>query len=174
MGREIESASTSEEDPPFVEALVEAPPKRRSLEHWLVLCVPLAGLALIAVFAFLVEPDARGFGTHERLGLPSCKSMDWFGVPCPGCGVTTSVALASRGRFLDSMRNQPFGLVVVLGILAGSIWALRGHFLDRNLYSDLVAIRVRPWAIGLGTVLAICWIYKLALVFGAFPWSPPR
>jgi hypothetical protein len=72
------------------------------------------------------------------------------------------------------MRNQPFGLVVVLGILAGSIWALRGQLLGRNLYSDLVAIRVRPWAIGLGTVLAICWIYKLALVFGAFPWSPPR
>src|SRR6188768_2150254 len=108
--------------------LAEAPPRsRRSFEHWLVMLVPLAGLALIAVFAFVVEPDARGFGTHEKLGLPACKMMEWFGVPCPGCGVTTSVALASRGRFLDSIRNQPFGLVVVLGILVATVWTIRGH-----------------------------------------------
>ena len=149
------------------------PPARpRSFEHWLVMLVPLAGLALIAIFAFVVEPDARGFGTHEKLGLPSCKMMDWFGVPCPGCGVTTSVALASRGRFLESIRNQPFGLVVVLGILVATVWAIRGHARGRNLYEDLVAIRIKPWAIGLGSALAAAWIYKLALVFGALPWSP--
>jgi len=162
--------------PPIV---AEAPPRvgsvpRRSVEHWLVLLLPLGGLALMAVFAFAVPPDPRGFGTHEKLGLPSCKMMDWFGVPCPGCGVTTSVALASRARILDSVRNQPFGLVVVLGILVGSVWVLRGHARGRDLYADLVAVRAKPWVVGLGTVMAVCWAYKLALVFGAFPWSPPR
>lgn len=146
--------------------------RRRPLEHWLVLLVPLAGIALIAVFAFIVPPDPRGFGTHEKLGLPSCKMMDWFGVPCPGCGVTTSFALASRGHILASIRNQPFGIVVVLGVLVASVWAIRGHARGRNLYSDLVAIPPRPWAIGLGTALGVAWIYKLLLVFGALPWSP--
>lgn len=155
------------EDPPRVRPT----PRRRPLEHWLVLLIPFAGLALIAVFAFVVEPDARGFGTHEKFGLPSCKTMDWFGVPCPGCGVTTSVALASRGRLLDSIRNQPFGVVVVLGILVATAWAIRGHVRRRNLYADLMAIPMKPWGIVLGTVLALTWIYKLALVFGAFPWS---
>lgn len=146
-------------------------PARRSLEHWFVFLLPLAGLALIVTFAFFVEPDARGFGTHEKLGLPSCKMMDWFGVPCPGCGVTTSFALASRGHLLDSIRNQPFGIVVVLGVLVATVWAVRGHARGRNLYSDLVAIPARPWAIGLGSALGVAWIYKLALVFGALPWS---
>jgi len=150
----------------------QSPARHRSFEHWLVLIVPLAGLALIATFAFVVEPDARGFGTHEKFGLPSCKTMDWFGVPCPGCGVTTSVALASRGRFLESIRNQPFGIVVVLGILVAAVWAICGHFRGRDLYGDLLAIRARPWVVGLGSALGAAWIYKLALVFGALPWSP--
>jgi hypothetical protein len=156
------------EEPPRVQPTS----RRRPLEHWLVLLTPLAGLALIAVFAFVVEPDTRGFGTHEKLGLPSCKMMDWFGVPCPGCGVTTSVALASRGRLLESIRTQPFGVVVMLGILVGTVWAIRGQIRGRNLYADLVAIPRKPWGIALGTLLGVAWIYKVALVFGAFPWSP--
>lgn len=154
-------------DPPRA----DAPLPRRSVAHWLVMLVPAAGLALIAIFAFLVEPDARGFGTHEKLGLPSCKLMEWTGVPCPGCGVTTSVALASRGRFLESIRNQPFGVVVVLGIVVAAVWAVRGHLRGRDLYADLVAIPVKPWAIGLGSALGAAWVYKLALVFGALPGS---
>ena len=167
MESEVSERGIVSEDPPRVQPM----PRRRPLEHWLVLLVPLAGLALIALFAFVVEPDARGFGTHEKLGLPSCKMMDWFGVPCPGCGVTTSVALASRGRLLDSIRNQPFGVVVVLGIFVATVWAIRGHVRGRNLYADLMAMPMKPWGIALGTALALAWIYKLALVFGAFPWS---
>jgi hypothetical protein len=166
MERGIDRSGLLAEEPPL------AGPPRRTYEHWLVLLVPLAGVALIAIFAFAVEPDPRGFGTHQKFGLPSCKSMEWFGVPCPGCGVTTSVALASRGRFLESIRNQPFGIVVVLGIFAATVWAVRGHVAGRNLYADLRAIRARPWWIGMGSALAAAWIYKFALVFGAFPWSP--
>ena len=168
MESELGTGGIVAEDPPIAETAA----RRRSFEHWLVLLAPLAGLALLAVFAFAVTPDPRGFGTHEKLGLPSCKLMEWFGVPCPGCGVTTSVALAARGRILDSIRNQPFGLVVVLGILVGTVWTIRGHARGRNLYADLVAIPPRPWAIGLGTALGVAWIYKLLLVFHALPWSP--
>jgi len=161
MGEDLGLRETSAGDPP-------RDADRRSLEHWLVLCVPLAGLVLMAVLALAVEPDPRGFGTHEKLGLPACKSMEWFGIPCPGCGVTTSVALASRGRLLDSIRNQPFGIVTVLGILVSSVWTVRGHLRGRDLYRDLQVVRWRPWTIGLGSALAATWIYKVALVFGAF------
>jgi hypothetical protein len=140
----------------------------RQAEHWLVLLGAFSGIVLLAVFAFLVEPDQRGFGTHEKLGLPSCKMMEWFHVPCPGCGVTTSVALAARGRVWDSIRNQPFGLIVALSIPLAVAWAVRGHFRGRDLYRDLNAVRLGPWAIWLGAALAISWAYKIALVLGAF------
>ena len=57
----------------------------------------LAGFALAA----RLEPDPRGFGTHQRLGLPPCTFQSMFNIPCPSCGMTTSFANVVRGRFGD-------------------------------------------------------------------------
>jgi hypothetical protein len=115
---------------------------------------------------FLVKPDARGFGTHEQLGLPSCKLMDWTGVPCPGCGVTTSVAFAAQGHVVDALRTQPFGLVVALTIVAVVVWALVGHFQGQDLYEGLRSKRAAKIGIVLAVLLGLGWIYKLVMVLG--------
>jgi len=153
-----------------------AAPPVRSSEHWIVLGFALLGPVLLAVLAFFVSPDPRGHGTHEKLGLPPCAMMEWLRVPCPGCGVTTSVALAAHGRISDAARTQPFGLVVTLGIIVAAAWALAGHFRGRDLHRDLNAIRLAPWLWTLGGALALSWLYKIAVVlfqgtmkFGASP-----
>ena len=132
----------------------------------MLLALPFVGLAVLALFAFVIEPDPRGHGTHEKLGLPACRMMEWFHVPCPGCGVTTSVALAARGQLAQSVHNQPFGILVALAIPVAAVWVLVGHARGRDLWRDLQAVRLKPWAIAAGAVLAACWIYKLALTFG--------
>jgi hypothetical protein len=132
-----------------------------------VLAAFLAGPLLLAAFALWVAPDARGYGTHEKLGLPPCGLMEWFHVPCPGCGVTTSVALAARGRILDSARNQPFGLFVALAIPAAAIWALAGHLRGRDLYRDVTSIRLGAWTWWLAGAIAAAWAYKIVVVLGA-------
>ena len=136
----------------------------RSIEHAFVLAACLAAPLLLLGFGLWLAPDARGFGTHEKLGLPPCLMMKWFHVPCPGCGVTTSVALAAHGRILDSLRNQPFGLLVALAIPAVAVWALAGHLRGRDLYRDLNGLRLRPWIWWVVAALAVSWVYKLALV----------
>jgi hypothetical protein len=146
-----------------------AAPSKRSPEHGFILAGALLGVVLLAVLAWFVAPDPRGYGTHEKLGLPPCAMMKWFHVPCPGCGVTTSVTLAAHARFLDAARTQPFGLVVAFAIPLAAVWALVGHFRGRDLYRDLVAVRLRPWLWWIGGALALSWFYKLAVVFGAFP-----
>jgi hypothetical protein len=145
---------------------------RRSPEHGFVLAGALLGPVFLAVLAFLVAPDPRGYGTHEKLGLPPCAMMKWFHVPCPGCGVTTSVTLAAHARFFDAARTQPFGLVVALAIPLAAIWALAGHLRGRDLYRDLSAVRPGPWLWWLGGALALSWFYKLAVVLGALPGLP--
>src|SRR5204863_10072293 len=82
---------------------------KRSQEHWLLLVGSLGALVIFVVLALWIRPDPRGFGTHEQLGLPACKMMEWTGIPCPGCGVTTSLALFGRGRFFAALHNQPLG-----------------------------------------------------------------
>lgn len=123
-------------------------------------------LALFIVLGFIVHPDARGFGTHEQLGLPSCKLMDWTGVPCPGCGVTTSVAFAARGHVIESLRTQPFGLVMALTILVLPLWALVAHFSGQDLYRSIQSRRAGKIGIALAVLLGLAWIYKLVMVLG--------
>ncbi|MDP6407923.1 MAG: DUF2752 domain-containing protein [Planctomycetota bacterium] len=137
----------------------------RPSPHWILFAC--AGLSIVAMLALalFVEPDERGFGTHEQLGMLPCRSMDWFGVPCPGCGVTTSVALAVQGRPLDSIANQPFGFLTALFLPVFFLWSLRVHFSGGDLYAALASRRARPLLVGGLAALVAAWIYKIWLVF---------
>ncbi len=81
-----------------------------------------AGLVAWAVFlmagfglAFSLEPDPRGFGTHQRLGFPPCSFRVWFDIPCPSCGGTTSFSNYVRGNWIRAARSNlaAFGLALV-------------------------------------------------------------
>jgi hypothetical protein len=61
-----------------------------------------------------LEPDARGFGTHQQLGLGPCAFATMTGRPCPSCGMTTAVALASRGRLAESWKANPAGALLAV------------------------------------------------------------
>ena len=67
----------------------------RSKEHWIVVGGAFVTLALLLAFAFLVEPDERGFGTHEKLGLQPCAPMRYWNVPCPGSSPTSITGSSS-------------------------------------------------------------------------------
>ena len=141
-----------------------APAARRSREHALVLALAAVALLGLIVLGSVLEPDPRGVGTHEQLGMRACMTMDLWNVPCPGCGVTTSVTLASRGRFRDAFANQPFGLATFLIAVLFIGWAAVGHLRGRDLWRDLNAWNGRPWLVVLGVLAAVSWAYKLWLV----------
>ena len=64
--------------------------------------------------AWTLEPDPRGFGTHQRLGLPPCTFRALFDIPCPGCGMTTCFAHFVRGNLLQALRANVGGLALAL------------------------------------------------------------
>lgn len=140
----------------------------RSREHRLLLLVALAlPLALIAVGRVL-EPDPRGWGTHEQLGFEPCYPMEHWNVPCPGCGVTTALALAVHGRPLAALRAQPFGVLVLLLALGSAGWALASHARGRELGPELARVVWKRWVMWLGTLGLLSWLYKLAAVRGGW------
>jgi hypothetical protein len=145
---------------------VETVRPQRSHEHALVLVLCLAApVALLALGLFL-EPDPRGWGTHEQLGFQPCWPMTHWNVPCPGCGVTTAVALAAHGQPLESLRVQPFGLVVLLAGCAAALWALVQHRRGMDLYCALSTVPWKRWGGMLATTVLLAWAYKLARVRG--------
>lgn len=138
-----------------------APRPARSRGHAWVLASSGALLLALALLRWYARPDARGYGTHEQFGLPPCAMMSVTGVPCPGCGVTTSVSLAVHGHWLESLATQPFGLLVVLGIPLFALWALWGHARDRDRWLDLRAgLRNRVWVLAVAA-LGACWVWKI-------------
>jgi len=147
----------SSEDPP-----PEPPRPRRSFEHYAILVLAVGSLAGVLALGFLVEPDPRGFGTHEKLGLAPCWLMERFGVPCPGCGVTTSLALAGHGHLLASFVNQPFGFLLAVLSLVAAVWAVLGSLRGQDLWADLSRRRFWNWATPLAAALIAAWAYKLS------------
>jgi hypothetical protein len=96
------------------------------------------GLFLAAGFslAATLEPDSRGYGTHQRLGLPPCTTRALLGIPCPSCGMTTSFANFVRGRFFQVTRANASGVLlaavcavqlpwIAVSVARGRLWGVR-------------------------------------------------
>ncbi|HEX6881758.1 MAG TPA: DUF2752 domain-containing protein [Planctomycetota bacterium] len=142
------------------------PSPRRSREHALVLVALLAAPLVLLGLGRALEPDPRGWGTHEQLGFRPCTPMTRWNVPCPGCGVTTALALSARGAVPAAFRTQPLGPLLVLASLAAAGWALAGHRRGRDLADELAGLRWRFLAGLSGLLLLLAWLYKLAVVRG--------
>lgn len=74
----------------------------------------VASLLLTSGFllARSLNPDPRGFGTHQQLGLPECTFKILWNRPCPGCGMTTSFAHLVRGHLWAATRSNPAGVLL--------------------------------------------------------------
>jgi len=90
------------------------------------LAVLLWCLLLTAGFsvAFRLQPDPRGFGTHQQLGLPPCSFRSLVDVPCPSCGMTTAFSHFVRGHWGQSLRANCSGFLLALICAAQVPWCL--------------------------------------------------
>lgn len=132
-----------------------------TVEHWVAVSLSLVGLACLAALALLTDPDPRGYGTHEELGLPPCSWIEIWGIPCPGCGVTTSVSLFVHGHPLRSALTQPFGFLCVASFALFAGWTAVLHVRGRDAGR---ALSRAPWlAIAILGAMAMVagWIWKL-------------
>ena len=68
----------------------------------------------VVITATQVTPAASGMGTHQQLGLPPCGFLVVTGIPCPGCGLTTSFAHMVRGQFTGATFANPFGVMLFM------------------------------------------------------------
>ena len=113
--------------------------------------------------AWGVEPDPRGFGTHERLGLPPCTFRTLVGQPCPSCGMTTSFANFVRGRFAAAVQANIAGSCLAALCAAQIPWAwvsVRTGRWWRIARPDAAALWI---AVGLAGICVAEWIARIVL-----------
>ncbi|HYC79172.1 MAG TPA: DUF2752 domain-containing protein [Planctomycetota bacterium] len=80
--------------------------------------------ATVLAIAVRLEPDPRGVGTHEGLGLAPCGFLQRTGKPCLSCGMTTAFANMARGRVGAALDANPYGVLLFLATCAGPFWCL--------------------------------------------------
>ena len=127
-----------------------------------VAAVLLIGSATLLTAALWIQPDARGLGSHEQLGMPPCVSIVLFGIPCPTCGMTTAFAHTVRGELWSAFNAQPAGFLFALAtvgvaglslatLLTGKVWHI-------NWY------RIPPTRVTAAVLLIVIsgWIFKIA------------
>lgn len=130
-------------------------------EHWLIVAGAAAVLLGLVAMRLVLTPAPEGFGTHEQLGLPPCRSVDWFGIPCPGCGVTTAVTWFVYGDLARSFAAQPLGFVLAFGGTLALPLALAATALGHDLAELARRLdwrRLFPPALA---VAAAAWLYKI-------------
>ncbi len=116
----------------------------------------------VMVTAFILKPNAQGHATHTQLGLPPCGWATFFHKPCPTCGMTTSFALAARGRFWDSFRTQPAGFLIAIATCV-TFWAALHGAIFASRVDRLVLPLVQPrWLWTSAGILLAAWAYKIA------------
>ncbi|MBM4032393.1 MAG: DUF2752 domain-containing protein [Planctomycetes bacterium] len=105
-----------------------------------------ACVGLVALGASL-EPDARGHGTHEQLGVPPCLMASAIGYPCPFCGFTTALAHMARGRPGAALAASLFGTLAFIAACSVVVWTLLAIGARRDPTRVLGAFR-SPWCWG--------------------------
>jgi hypothetical protein len=84
-------------------------------------------LVIVAVLtlARLLQPDPRGFGTHEHLFMPPCIFHTVTHLPCPFCGMTTGFAHMMRGEVAAAARSNPGAPLLFVVTCIGGLLSLR-------------------------------------------------
>lgn len=111
-----------------------------------------AGAWPVLAIARWLSPDARGFGTHEQLGLEPCRFEAVTHIPCPGCGLTTSFAAMAHGHPLDAFAAHPMGPALFALTLFVALFA---PFAVARPYPLLTLLGRRETSAALGVTLAL-------------------
>jgi hypothetical protein len=126
---------------------------------WLLLfAIPLA----VVITATQLTPAPAGMGTHQQLGLPPCGFLVVTGVPCPGCGLTTSFAHMVRLQFTGATRANPFGVMLFLVTFFTIPIAAVGMVRGTSVLDTLERLHAEKWAILLSVTSILVWVVRVA------------
>ncbi|MBC7783141.1 MAG: DUF2752 domain-containing protein [Burkholderiales bacterium] len=139
------------------------PPRLGWLSRLLALAIALGALCVLLTAARLI-PEAGGIGTHTQLGLAPCAFLDRTGIPCAGCGMTTSFAHFVRGQVFASFFAQPFGFVLAVCTAVVFWGAIYVGTTGKASYRLLLMIPLKAHLFFWLGFAALGWIWKLIAV----------
>ncbi len=118
----------------------------------------LVGSGIVVLFAGLWLAQRAGFDFGLLFG--PCGFKQRTGLPCPTCGMTTTVLAFARGAVLTAFHTQPAGAflcsllaVAAFFALLTAVFGIYFIIFDRAL----AEIKAKYWVLGLLAILAAGW-----------------
>jgi hypothetical protein len=135
-------------------------PVHPAIDRGIAVAIILIAAAMV-VLLLMLQPDPRGVGTHEQLGMAPCGwAQGPEGIPCPTCGVTTAACQLVHLHPIEAVITQPFGAALAL---AGLLLAGAAVFCLARQKSFLDLITWLPYGtivVGFTVLLLASWLYK--------------
>jgi hypothetical protein len=121
------------------------------------------GILVLLVVAGRLEPDPRGFGTHEQLGLTPCSFYRWTGRLCPTCGATTAWAHLLNGDWPAAVRANLAATAAAGVALVVGPWLLVSAVLGRWMVVKPSPRGLLISATALSVVAVLDWLGRVGL-----------
>lgn len=139
------------------------PARLGTTARMIALAAAAACLAVLTVAA-LATPNPSGVGTHaSSLHLQPCHFLASTGLPCPGCGMTTSFAWFVRGNLLASVYVQPMGAALA-AVACATVWVgLYIAVTGRPVYRLSRLVPARYYLVPLFALGLLAWGWKILL-----------
>ncbi len=151
----VPSAPIEQETMPFA-----AP--RLGIVQRLVFLVAGVGLVILLVIAWRLNPNPAGMGTHRQLGLPPCSLVQWAGIRCPSCGMTTSWSYVVRGNLWRACGVNSGGTLLALTSVVLGPWLIGSSLLGRYLWRPPPMEWIAAASVVIGLVTLVDWGIRLS------------
>jgi hypothetical protein len=129
----------------------------------------VAGVVFLLLAAFFGVLALAG---HYKIGLWPfpCGFKQRYNLPCPGCGITTSVVAFAQGKIFEAFYIQPAAallccILVVAAFLAFLIAVFGVYFSFINRF--FAEVKVRYIVLALIVIIAAGWAVTLARAIAA-------
>jgi len=139
---------------------------KASLHQRVIACIVFLSIGLFFGVMLLA---AKGKIDLELFLLP-CGFKQRYGLPCPTCGITTSILAFAEGRVFESFYIQPAGGLACVMLLAAAILSLITVVFGRYLCFArrfLGEVKVRYVIIVVLIIIACGWMVTLSRALAA-------
>lgn len=102
----------------------------------------------------------------ESSSFGACMIKNVTGFPCPSCGTTRAVRLLWQGNILESLKMNPFGILVFMIMIFAPLWIAFDLIFKKqtflNWYNKIeFTVRTKWIAIVLILLVLLNWIWNI-------------
>lgn len=119
-------------------------------------------ISVIFALLIIITPSSEGIGTHQQIIPFPCLFYHVLKIPCPSCGLTTSLSNLFHGNFIEAINAHPLGPFFLLVFILVFILSINGLVKKRAWWTVFEKRWLQNFVIYATSVYFLVWIVRVA------------